>query len=297
MDILNPTNPLFENLANNPPDWWKMLVKDKDIYIEIRKDNYIDVYYNGGNIIKELRFNKREYTGKINYKYLLSDKADYIAYNFSADGTSMIKKPSVDLLSFTNFNEEGILSRIKANISWHYPATSEKGVQARFILQKDNRFIDSELAYNTDNGLMRIDLVWLDLKLKKIIPVELKIMGDPRLYNHEIADQLQTYAIFFEENQIELLNYYQKVFEIKKRLNILRDGLKQLNSLDYFTIHPKPLLVIGGCEQAWIDKNKELVNDKVRSIAYGTYYYGSVGSCDLVQREHKNRFMLSSTRL
>lgn len=57
-----------------------------------------------------------------------------------------------------------------------------------------------------------------------------------------------------------------------------------------FTIHPKPLLVIGGCEQAWIDKNKDLINDKVRSIAYGTYYYGSVGSCDLEQREHKNRF-------
>lgn len=39
MQRLNPNEPLFENLENNPPDWWKTLVNDKDIYIEIRKEN------------------------------------------------------------------------------------------------------------------------------------------------------------------------------------------------------------------------------------------------------------------
>lgn len=57
-------------------------------------------------------------------------------------------------------------------------------------------------------------------------------------------------------------------------------------------IKTKPLLVIDRCEQAWIDKNRELINDKVSSIAYGTYYCGSVGSCDLEQREHKNRYLI-----
>jgi hypothetical protein len=287
MNRLNPNNLLFKNLENNPPNWWKTLVNDKDIYIEIRKDNYMDVYYNGGNIIKELRFEKGEYTGRIHYKYLLSDKADYIAYNFSADGKSMIKKPAVDLLSFKNFNENGVLDRIKANISWHYPAASEKGVQARFILQKDSCFIDSEFAYSTDDGLMRIDLVWLDLKLKKIVPVELKLMGDSRLYNHEIADQLKTYATFFENNQSELLKYYQKVFEIKKRLSILSEGLKGLSPIDDFTILTKPLLVIGGCTEAWIKNNQDDISKLVSSVAYGTIYYGSVGSCDLERRELK----------
>jgi hypothetical protein len=55
------------------------------------------------------------------------------------------------------------------------------------------------------------------------------------------------------------------------------------------------VLVICGCEQAWIDKNKQLINAIVSSIAYGIYYYGSVGSCDLDQREHKNRFVNVST--
>lgn len=288
MNRLNQNDPLFKNLENNPPDWWQTLVNDKDIYIEIRKDNYIDVYYNGGNIIRRLMHKGKEYAGAIHYKYLLPDDEDYVDYKFSSDGKTMVKKTTIELLKTANFDKE-TLKRIKANISRYYPATSEKGVQARFILQKDSRFIDSEFAYNKTDDKMRIDLVWLDLKQKKIVPVELKIMGDPRLYTNEIVVQLQTYANFFENNQVELLKYYQKVFEIKKRLNILREGLKQLNSLADFTIHTKPLLVIGGCEQAWIDKNKDLINAKVSPIAYGTYYYGSVGSCDLEQREHKNR--------
>lgn len=293
MNRLNQNDPLFKNLENNPPDWWKTLVNDKDIYIEIRKDNYIDVYYNGGNIIRGLMHKGKGYAGAIHYKYLLPDNEDYIDYNFSSNGKTMVKKTTLELLETANFDKE-TLKRIKANISRYYPATCEKGVQARFILQKDSRFIDSEFAYKTDKGLMRIDLVWLDLKQKKIVPVELKIMGDPRLYNNEIVAQLQTYATFFQNNQVELLNYYQKVFEIKKHLNILRDGLKQLNSLADFTIHTKPLLVIGGCEQEWIDKNEDLINAKVSSIAYGTYYYGSVGSCDLEQNKYINKIVYAS---
>lgn len=73
MEKLNPKNALFENLATNPPVWWETLVNDEDIYIEIRKDNYIDVYYNGGNIIKELRYKDGAYTGKIHYKYFLPE--------------------------------------------------------------------------------------------------------------------------------------------------------------------------------------------------------------------------------
>lgn len=289
MNRLNTNDPLFDNLENNPPDWWQTLLKDEDIYIEIRKDNYIDVYFNGGNIIKELRFKGGAYTGKIHYKYLLPENSEYIAYDFSSGGTSMIQKTSINLMDLNSFDDKN-LRRIKANISRYYPATSEKGVQARFILQDDSRFIDSEFAYNKTDDKMRIDLVWLDLKQKKIVPVELKIMGDSRLYNNEIANQLQTYAAFFQNSQVELLNYYQKVFEIKKRLNILRDGLKQLNSLADFTIHTKPLLVIGGCTQEWIDSDiQKTIKNKLLPIAFGIYYYGSVGSCDLEQREHKNR--------
>lgn len=294
MNRLNPANPLFENLANNPPDWWKMLLadmkKNKDIYIEILKDNYIDVYYNGGSLIKALCYQDGNYSGRIHYKYLLPDNEDYVDYNFSSESKTMIKQTSIELLETPQFDEK-TLKRIKANISRYYPATSEKGVQARFIT-KTGKFIDSEFAYNTADDKMRIDLVWLDLNVKKIVPVELKLMGDPRLYNHEIVDQLSSYGNFFSNNQTALLDYYTRLFKIKRKLKLLSDELNHLENLSGFSIQAKPLLVIGGCEQVWIDKNKDLINSKVSSVAYGTYYYGSLGSCDLEQREHKNRIKI-----
>jgi hypothetical protein len=36
----------------------------------VRKDNYIDVYYNGGGVIKELKYSKNGYSGLIHCKYL-----------------------------------------------------------------------------------------------------------------------------------------------------------------------------------------------------------------------------------
>jgi len=50
---LNPKAEIFEELIKNPqPKWWTVLRKDKDLYIEIRKDNYINVYYYGGLVAK-----------------------------------------------------------------------------------------------------------------------------------------------------------------------------------------------------------------------------------------------------
>ena len=34
---LNVNHPLFKNLEDNPPQWWTNLIKDKDIYVDIRK--------------------------------------------------------------------------------------------------------------------------------------------------------------------------------------------------------------------------------------------------------------------
>jgi hypothetical protein len=49
---LDKNNDLFRKLRENPPIWWKHLIQDKERYIEIRKDNSINIYYNGGSIMK-----------------------------------------------------------------------------------------------------------------------------------------------------------------------------------------------------------------------------------------------------
>lgn len=132
MHRLNPNNPLFINLEMQNPSWWQTLVDDKDIYIEIRKENYIDVYFNGGNIISELKHNGYEFSGKIHYKYLLPEKAEYICYDFSGSNNTITKKSHINLMNVGSFDRD-TLKRIKANISNHYPANSEKGIQGEYF--------------------------------------------------------------------------------------------------------------------------------------------------------------------
>jgi len=38
---LNPKAKIFEEINNRQPNWWNLLCKDKELYIDFRKDNYI----------------------------------------------------------------------------------------------------------------------------------------------------------------------------------------------------------------------------------------------------------------
>lgn len=44
-EALNEDFSLWQVLEHNPPQWWKNLLKDKELYMEIRKDNYANVYF------------------------------------------------------------------------------------------------------------------------------------------------------------------------------------------------------------------------------------------------------------
>ena len=48
--LLNPNAPLFKILRDNPPAWWEMLKRDSDLYIDIRKNDKIMIYYQGGRV-------------------------------------------------------------------------------------------------------------------------------------------------------------------------------------------------------------------------------------------------------
>ncbi len=275
---LNPKNKLFVELEKNPPEWWKNLVDDKEVYIDIRRDKskeYIDVYYNGGAIIRELIYKDNNFSGEINHKYILPSKSEYIKYNFNGNNIST-KKDIINLIKTSKF-EKDELRKIKDNIEDHYKNNSEKGIQAQFV-NKTDYFLDTEFA--TPNNKERIDLIWVDTKNKKIIFVELKRKENPELFNEKgeetgIYKQLDKYKKFIEENEKEILDYYKKIFEIKKNLNILPNGLKKLESLEGYSLEKKPLLLIGNCSETWIKNNSAKIDEKIKDVAVGAYYFGS----------------------
>lgn len=289
MQKLNPKDKTFNQIATLPPAWWNQLISDKEVYVEIRKDNTIDFYYNGAAIITGLTYKGNCYKGYIHYKYLLPGYINYIGLSFDCKNYINPEKHLIPLLNLKSF-DTNTLKRIKANISTHYSATSEKGIQARFI-NKAGGFIDSEFAYNSGNNKIRIDLVWVDTKNKKIIFVELKTMGDNRLYRPKdgIADQLSKYCNFISKHKKELSDYYSRLFEIKKNLNILPSRLSSIVSLSNYTIEEKPLLLIGSCEQEWINTYAKKIDQKIKHVAVGAYYFGKPNNCDLIPKTRSNR--------
>ena len=277
---------LFNNLVKNPPLWWINLKTDSDLYIDIRKGNHLNIYHNGGSIMK-LEW-AGEYKAKIHFEYIpLQKDKDYLPFDFQNENISLEKHETI---SINNFEKES-LERMKKKIRKFYPNDSEKGMQGHYVIKNngDDRnpkgfFIDTEYQFsidvNQESSKGRIDLVWVDTERKEIAFVELKTIGDQRLYaancnNPESIDiQLKKYTIFARKNERELIEYYDVVFQIKKKLEILPPFVTEDSLLQYTLIH-KPILLVGDCTREWIKQNADRLNNhQLKDIAFGCLYQG-----------------------
>jgi len=275
---LNIEHGLFEKLETNPPLWWSNLIGDPEVYIDIRKDNYINVYYNGGAIMK--LEGEKKYNARIHFEYIpLQTEKDYISFKFKDNEISLEELKTMPL---NNFEQEA-LKKIKKRISNFYPNDSEKGIQGRYVVTNNNKknsngfFIDTEFQYNKK----RIDMVWVDLKKKKIAFVELKTIGDKRLYpdknetQETIEKQLTKYYTFVKHNSKDVIKYYNTIYQIKKNLGILPRFVKEESLLEYNIIE-KPILLVGDCTKNWIEKHKDAVHETLKDIAFGCVYQGKI---------------------
>jgi hypothetical protein len=180
---LNASSDIFKELRAQNPQWWNLLKMDNELYIEIRKDNYINVYYFGGALAKITY--KKGFVAETHSKYtqgieLVLDKpyndgsASYVQIDLSQLNDSLIKKMKVNI---EKFYLKGIG---RENIS-------EKFIQGKLIISNPE-YIDSELQFNSDNSTdpLRIDLVKLSDGLLTF--VELKGITDGRLRNDAIRN-------------------------------------------------------------------------------------------------------------
>lgn len=295
---LDPEHKLFSALKKQNPPWWWNLVNDKLTYIEVRKGNYLDVYHNGGRILELIYTN--EFKGKIHFEYVpLRSRGNYVPI-VSRNGSLQLQHDDLELLDIEDFSSKS-LRLIQKRIAKFYPPTSEKAIQADFRLNS-GCFIDTEFQHNEG---IRFDLVWIDIARQKLFAVELKTVGDQRLYFNEkskdnsnysrIDSQLQRYREFILEYSRDLVSHYEKVFQVKKRLNLLSPRLAQLDSLSGFIFEPRPILQVGNCTQFWIDQNKERLNKALAETAFGCFFQGSnTRSFAIPQKTKGNRFILTT---
>ena len=212
---LNINAPLFTELSKLP-EWWKRILNDKTLYVNIRKGNRINVYYHGASVM-ELSINRdKSIQGKIHSKYILfqetqTDKNGYIK-NISPE-TIVENLPSIKNAIIANqatSNPEGL---------------SEKAIQG--IMYVEGKYIDTEFEYVHSNRLItRIDLTTINNN-GMIEFVELKRISDPRLLkkdmslkNEEIRRQIDDYNSFISEHKEEIVQYYKLLQQILKKIGI-----------------------------------------------------------------------------
>lgn len=245
---------------------------DDSLYIEIRKDDIVDVYYNGGRIAELKCDNKKglmvtahpKYLGKTDtnnrdyYRERLTEKGikydpiyqDCIAWLLDKDRFEQMKR-----------NEEKYYSGISCG-----EKTSEKYMQGDLIINGRDKYIDSEFAhrlYDNQRKTIRFDLV--KIEGNKIIFEELKRIGDNRLRttkgDPEIREQMGKYNEFLELNAGALTEYYKVLYQIKKKLGL---PIPLVKNIDELQIDPNPtLLIINNYDK--ISPEREERIDDIRS--------------------------------
>ena len=267
--LLSVNHVLYKILkSSNAPVWWKKVKRDKELYIEIRKKNIIDVYYRGGRMA-ELKWNLGKIEVKAHPKYLnLTDVDDarYYTKKIDENGKLKIMPKYQNCEEWLTFNIKGM----KANIRTHYSgdmngeATSEKFIQGNLIINGRDRYLDSEFAHRLYDGgrkSVRIDLV--KIEGEHFVFEELKRIKDGRLLKKEtlpeILTQIDNYRDFLKENKDELTVYYRTLYKIKKKLGL---PVPLVDDIDKVTVDVEPQLSIA----LNYDKSTKARDERVKKI-------------------------------
>lgn len=225
---LRSDHPLFKQLISNAPEWWHKALQFESAYIDIRKDNTINIYYEGASLAK-IEWANGTVRATCHPKYLYGDRAQAYYKNGIA-----IYQPCEELVRIGT--EE---CRLLRNAQMYYSdkegkevsdaeQKSEKKLQSEIVCRAKTLYIDSEFAHQYEEGsrhTIRIDLV--RVVGNKIQFVELKRIQDNRLRHEEcsnvtpeIITQIEEYRNFLKANKDAILAYYKKLIAIKRDLGL-----------------------------------------------------------------------------
>lgn len=207
---------IFSELRKGPV-WWEKFKADDSLYIEVRKDNNVNVYFEGGSIAR-IHYCSRHKKLQVftHYKYLGLDSSDRTYVECSdiigdkiASVLELVKK---------KYSQKHSVNGVVPKEKW-----SEKYIQGNIILNSRDVHLDSEFAYKEGDTDIRIDLVRVVDGVVKF--VELKRLDDARMLKStddspEVVEQMVRYSEFIDKHKSDILNYYHTLYEIKYSLGL-----------------------------------------------------------------------------
>lgn len=186
------------------------------------------MYYQGGNVIRLHYCSRHKKVQAFTHRKYLHGKGE--GYEECAD----------------QLNTK--LDSIIANIPLFYSQRkgtskekwSEKFIQSQYVLKYCSQYIDSEFAYKVSPHDIRVDLI--ECKDGQIRFVELKRIDDARMLKKseidpEVVEQVRKYRKFLDEYENDIVDYYIKLWNIKK-------DLKLPNTARPVSLNKEPLLLI-----------------------------------------------------
>lgn len=244
-DTLNPDARIFQELKKNP-SWWVRFKNDSSLYIEIRKDNQVNVYFEGGSVARIHYCSKHKKLQVFTHHKYLNRPAPSKS-NAYIECSDIIDKPIGKDSEILECDK--VVERVKSCYSQKHAINgvvdkekfSEKFIQGSLITKSSAFHLDSEFAYNDATSQNRIDLVRCDNGV--ITFVELKRIADGRMLHKtdelpEIIDQMNRYKDFIKKYSDKLLVYYQKLCDVKVGLGLPVPQVRPSS------INPEPQLLI-----------------------------------------------------
>ncbi len=226
-NTLKPEAKIFNELKKNP-SWWVRFKNDSSLYIEIRKDNQVNVYFEGGSVARIHYCSKHKQLQVFtHHKYLNlpapSKSNSYIECSgiidepIETDSEILVCDKVIERVKKC-YSQKHAINGIVDKEKW-----SEKFIQGTLITQSSEFHLDSEFAYNDATDKNRIDLIRCDNGV--ISFVELKRIADGRMLHKtdespEIIAQMTRYRDFVDKYSDELLAYYQNLYDIKVDLGL-----------------------------------------------------------------------------
>lgn len=252
--LLSEDHILYKILnSDQAPYWWKELIKDPDLYVDVRKGNILDVYYLGGRMA-EIKYDRRKniIIASAHPKYLGFDEAYYEDNRYykttSKEGKTVFVPIYQDCIDWIINKRDKMKSNIKNSYSGDNDGenTSEKYIQGCLVINGRDKYLDTEFAhrlYDGERNTVRIDLVKIEDGC--FVFEELKRIGDYRLRTTEgkpeILEQIENYRVFMKNNKDELTQYYRTLYKIKRKLGL---PIPPVEDIDTIEVNTEPQLLI-----------------------------------------------------